>query len=83
MLAALRIGRRLLVPSQLLSNSYSTGAALVMTEFGVPEQVLKLTDHVLPSPTTLGDTEVLINILAVSQFSIAAPTTSHFLFHLF
>lgn len=52
----------------LATRSFATGAALVMEKFGVPEQVLRLnTDVGPPSPESLGDHDVLINILAVRQ----------------
>jgi hypothetical protein len=48
------------------ARSYASSAALIMTEFGVPEHVLKLSSVEIPLPESLGENEVLINILAVS-----------------
>ena len=52
----------------LFVRSFASGAALIMNRFGVPEDVLKLTHNNLSplDPSTLGENEVLINILAVS-----------------
>lgn len=47
------------------ARSYASTAALVLREFGVPEHVLKLTNVEVPLPESLGENEVLINILAV------------------
>jgi hypothetical protein len=49
-------------------RSYASAAALVMSEFGVPEHVLKLATVDIPLPESLRDNEVLINILAVSFY---------------
>ena len=80
MLAAASLARRLLAPTGAMLRPFASGAALIMHEFGAPEEVLKLADHALPNPESLGDNEVLINILAVSfingRLSPLLPTVS-------
>ena len=51
--------------ASVTARSYASAAALVMTEFGVPEHVLKLASVDVPLPESLGENEVIINILAV------------------
>jgi hypothetical protein len=49
------------------ARAYASTAALVLNEFGVPENVLKLANVEIPSPESLGENEVLINIMAVRR----------------
>jgi len=50
------------------ARSYASAAALVLNQFGVPENVLKLAHVDVPSPDSLKENEVLINIMAVRHF---------------
>ena len=59
---ALRLGR---APGTRWAST-DVARALTLQEFGVPEKVLKMSDGPIPSSASLGDNEVLINILAVS-----------------
>ena len=89
MLGPVWLARRILASSlNPMVRGYASSAGLVMQEFGTPEKVLKFAEQAIPAADTLGDNEVIINILAVSfgnpsqsLTKFLAPLTKPFKLH--